>query len=168
MCAGGTGILLSLTLMPTYSRAREFERTSIGNVAQLQPNTYTSSPLSPTPPLPALACAVVLPLSQAQLGQALASIATVPTPKSIPNPVSYPPASPCPPWVTPPPKSVEAAAAAVAAAVRCHTEAGAPLPLWLRVHHAAASTLPLPSLAGTASIAQPPDTKSKSIDNFHS
>ncbi|KAM8703704.1 hypothetical protein ACLKA7_008348 [Drosophila subpalustris] len=39
------------------------------------------------------------------------------------------------------------------------------LPLRLRVHHVAAA---FAASAGTASIAQPPDTKSKSIDNFHS
>lgn len=142
MCAGGSGILLSLTLMPTYSRAREFERTSIGNVAQLQPNTYTSFPFPLSPARTWSCCCAGAVASTARTSTCLHR--TVPTPKSIPNPVSSPSASPCPPWVTPPPKSVEAAAeaeaAVEAAAVRCHTEAGAPLPLWLRVHHAAAST----------------------------
>ncbi|KAL7727090.1 hypothetical protein ACLKA6_017366 [Drosophila palustris] len=42
------------------------------------------------------------------------------------------------------------------------------LPLRLRVHHVAAAFAAFAASAGTASIAQPPDTKSKSIDNFHS
>lgn len=73
MCAG-SGILLSLTLMPTYSRARELERAH----KHRQRRTF------PAPSRPLLGCAVVLPLSQAQLGQALASIALRPYSKIYP------------------------------------------------------------------------------------